>query len=484
MHNHDTQTLRREGRALAAPFQLATGSDASSPELTCRTILRHLPGKRLVCSGTWQEGTPVVAKIFLDPKWAERHCRRELRGIEALQAAGIPTPDLIFQGRLMDGQAPLLIFREMEGFDNLAERLSRAANDQERLGALEMVVPSIARLHAAGLRQQDIHPGNFLLSGDRVVIIDGDDVAAAGRIPLSPKASLANLALFLAQFPPHFDGMAPRLTKVYAASRNWPPHAAPAQSIDDQIRAWRQWRLEKFLPKTQRSCTAFIARKNWRRFMVCDREWYSPAKQPLLDDPDAFIAAGAILKAGNSAAVARIGIDDQDLVIKRYNIKTTAHALRRGLRPSRAMVSWKNAHRLRFLGIDTPRPLAAIEERWGILRRRAYFIMAHQPGQTIDAALRAGADNPRAVGHLLDQLEELIKRLAAARISHGDFKATNFLLSSGRLSLVDLDGLKAHKTVFAFNRAFRKDLSRLERNWLDLPLVSRLLAQRLPSLRP
>ena len=79
--------------------------------------------------------------------------------------------------------------------------------------------------------------------------------------------------------------------------------------------------------------------------MVCDRKWYSPAKQHLLDDPDTYIKTGTILKDGNSATVAKITIDSQTLVIKRYNIKNLRHALRRCLRPSRTMVSWTNAHR-------------------------------------------------------------------------------------------------------------------------------------------
>jgi tRNA A-37 threonylcarbamoyl transferase component Bud32 len=132
------------------------------------------------------------------------------------------------------------------------------------------------------------------------------------------------------------------------------------------------------------------------------------------------------------------------------------------------------------LGIRTPRPLAVVEERWGVVRKRAYFIMAHTPGETIEEALRAVANDSAEVAHLLDQLGQLLQQLAAARISHGDFKATNFLLSSNRIYLLDLDGMRAHTTSSAFGRAFRQDLARLKRNWADLPLVERYLAERMP----
>jgi tRNA A-37 threonylcarbamoyl transferase component Bud32 len=480
MRRYDTQALRHEGRNLSVPFQLSVGTadDKIERTLTCTSILRHLPGKRLVCSGTRADGAPVVAKVFLDPSAAERHYRRELKGIEALQTAEIPTPELLFEGRLVDGQAPVLLFREMRGFLSLAELLEQS-NAENRLETLRPAVKSIARLHVAGLKQRDIHPANFLLSGNRVMIIDGDDIEKMGAAPLHKRDSLSNLSLFFAQFHPVFDAMVPPLMDVYCNCRQWAPQHTLIQEVNDAVLKWRAWRLKRFLAKTRRSCTAFIVQKQWRRFMACDREWYSPACQPLLDDLDAFIEGGTILKAGNSATVSRITIDGQAVVVKRYNIKSLSHALRRGPRPSRAMVSWENAHRLRFWGINTPQPLAVIEERWGTLRKRAYFIMAYQPGETIDEAFRRAVDDPRSVDGLLDQLGDLLKQLAVARISHGDCKATNFLLSSNGLNLVDLDGMRAHCFKTTHRRSFRRDMQRLSRNWQDLPQVQRGLATRI-----
>jgi tRNA A-37 threonylcarbamoyl transferase component Bud32 len=141
------------------------------------------------------------------------------------------------------------------------------------------------------------------------------------------------------------------------------------------------------------------------------------------------------------------------------------------------MVSWQNAHRLLFLGIRTPRPIAVIEERWGIFRRRAYFIMAYLPGETLDKIIHAKIDDAQAIENCFDHLATLIKQLAAAQISHGDFKATNFLVSSRQLHLLDLDGMTAHRITGAFKRAFRKDLVRLRQNWPDLPNLSSRIAK-------
>ena len=482
MRCYDTQTLRRKGRALPTPFQLALNTAGESRELICTAILRNLPGKRLVCCGTWNRQQPVVAKIFLDPSGAERHYQRELQGINSLKAAQIPTPALLFQGTLADGLAPLLLFQKMEGFETLSERLATMISTADRLETMRPVVTSIARLHAAGLRQRDIHPGNFLLSANDVMIIDGDDIESPLNGPLPQAESMSNLALFFAQFYPDFDKTVRPLLDDYCNCRDWSSDSVMYEAIKQEIQRWRDWRQKKYLQKIKRSSSAIIVKKDWHRFMACDRGWYSPSKQQLLNDPDTYIKTGTILKDGNSATVSKVSIDSQPLVIKRYNIKNLQHALRRCLRPSRAMVSWRNAHHLCFLGIDTPQPLAVIEERWGGLRKRAYFIMTYLPGKTIDQVLRKKVNDGKSLGGYLDQLEALLKRLAAAQISHGDFKATNFLISTGRLCLLDLDGMQAHRSSSGFKLAFRKDLLRLQQNWHDLPQVIRQLSERLQSL--
>ena len=474
---YDTETLRASDRTLPTPFQLSFDTSGEQRALTCTAILRHLPGKRLVCRGVWHQRQPVVAKIFLVASGAERHYQRELQGIEALRSANIPTPAILFKGTLADGKAPLLLFQDMQGYQNLAERLATANTVDDRLAVMQPVVQLIARLHAAGLGQRDIHPGNFLLSGNEVMVIDGDDIENNGRQPLSQQKSFSNIALFFAQFYPQFDAIVPPLIDVYGNGRNWPIHPGIYTDIQKKIRRWRDWRQKKYLQKTKRACTAFVAQKAWHRFMACDRTWYSPSMQHLLRDPDTYIKNGTILKDGNTATVAKVTIASQTLVVKRYNIKNRWHALRRCLQPSRAMVSWQNAHRLLFLGIRTPRPIAVIEERWGIFRRRAYFIMAYLPGETIDKIVHAKIDDSQAIESCFDHLATLIKQLAAAQISHGDFKATNFLVSSSQLHLLDLDGMTAHRINGAFKRAFRKDLVRLRQNWPDRPTISSRIAE-------
>jgi tRNA A-37 threonylcarbamoyl transferase component Bud32 len=188
---------------------------------------------------------------------------------------------------------------------------------------------------------------------------------------------------------------------------------------------------------------------------------------------------GTILKAGNSATVVKIKVADRILVIKRYNLKSRFHAFSRALRPTRAIISWRNANRLKLMGIPTPQPLAFIEERRGPIRRRAYFIMAYVSGEPIAEVIQKNMDNVEVLGACADHLQQLMGQLHRIRLSHGDLKAGNLLLKDAGLHILDLDGMRKHRSKGKFERAFRKDVRRLLSNWHDNAFFSELLVSGL-----
>jgi tRNA A-37 threonylcarbamoyl transferase component Bud32 len=144
----------------------------------------------------------------------------------------------------------------------------------------------------------------------------------------------------------------------------------------------------------------------------------------------AAISAGVVLKDGGTCTVAKAVIGGRVLLIKRYNLKSLSHALGRAWRPSRAWHSWREAHRLQFLGISTPAPLALIEERLGPMRRRAWLVSEFCPGTNLLGHLSADREPSEEVGRAILNLFESMHR---ARISHGDMKATNLLWHSGQV---------------------------------------------------
>lgn len=463
---YDRTTLQGAGRNLIPPFRLALAAKENCRELICTDIIRNLPGKRLTLFGMWENKTPVVGKVYLDPRRGRRHFKREVRGLACLEKARIPTVPVLFAGMLADGQTPIFLTQRVGDALNLGECIASeepAGDDALRL--LKRVVTTIAQMHGAGISQRDIHPGNFLLRNDDVMVIDGADIQKHLKTPLPERPSIANLALFLAQFYPGREAILTELITHYGHCREWPMTPERQKRVQDAIRQWSDWREKKFLRKTLRSCTAFIAEKTWYRRKICDRTWQAHNLWPFLPDIDAAITNGSVLKAGNTATVVRITSGNQPLVVKRYNIKNPWHALRRAMRPTRAMISWRNSNRLRFMGVPTPEPLAVVENRWGPLRGRAYFITAYLAGEPIDSVVDKNKTEPDNLAFCADLILQLLIRLHRLRLSHSDLKASNLLLCEGQLYVLDLDGMQKHYSYRRFQRAFQRDVKRLLQNW-------------------
>jgi tRNA A-37 threonylcarbamoyl transferase component Bud32 len=414
--------------------------------LTIRHWQRILPGKRLTGSGEWQ-GRQVLAKLFIASRGSERHWQRECRGAATLARHGLPTPASLASGLLPDG-----------GHYVLYEYLGGVRSpDGASLDELHRVFALVGRMHARGLVQEDAHLGNFLLKNGWLYVIDGDAV----RESASPADYTANLALLFAQLQPQAEAdMRAALLQAYCSSN-------PGVAIDEaQLTAAsaraREVRLADYLDKSLRDCSLFKSANRVDRFFSIVRS-ETALLAPLIHDPDAWLEKGVSLKRGRTATLARVDVAGRQLVIKRYNIKGTVHALSRSWRPSRAWHSWLEGHRLNFLGIATPRPLALVEQRAGPLRGKAWLISEYCEGKSL--AERYPDPDTVPPEAELDAIGALLHQLVAARISHGDLKATNLLWCDGKPHLIDLDAMRQHAGEAAFRRAWQKDSDRFLRNW-------------------
>ena len=431
--------LRDAGRAVAAPFSIAL-ADASS--LHIEHVLRLLPGKRLSGLARWQ-GRQVFAKIFVAAA-AVRHGERERDGCRALAAAGLATPGLLAAEALPAGGYVVIS-------DYLADAEPMSVDaDADQLAAAFAL---LGRLHQAGLVHGDVHPGNFLQAGGRLHLIDGDAVTRGD--------ALANLALFFAQFP------VARLLDIDACLAAY-GRPVDRSALAQALAAARESRVQRYLEKIFRDCSEFAVTHSFSRFCAVRRD-KAALLAPVLADPDSALAGGICLKDGGTCTVGRADGPAGAVVIKRYNLKHWRHALSRAWRPSRAWHSWREAHRLLALGVATPLPLALIEDRRGPLRGRAFYLAEHVAAanllEVLDPARLPSPEQQAA-------LRELFVVLCDQRITHGDLKATNLLWQDGRVVLIDLDAMCRHRSMPAFQRAWRRDRARLLRNWpADSPLV-------------
>lgn len=469
----DAATLAAAGRAPPVPFRIASADG----ELTMRHLLRVLPGKRVVGEALLN-GRSVLAKLFVGRN-AERHWRREHEGIAALLARGIPTPALRASAALPAG-GYLLLTDFVPDASTLADdwrALPRAApGEATALAVLRPAYALLGRMHAQGLVQEDLHLGNFLRAGETVQVIDGDSVRALpAAMPLPAKDAQRNLAILLAQLPAAWDASLDALLAPYRAE--YPQASSDRSGLLREVARIRDWRLQDYLAKTVRDCSLFAVERRFGCFTAVVRdeaEWLGD----LLSRPDHFLASGQLLKDGSTCTVARAGVEGRQVVIKRYNLKGVGHALSRAWRPTRAWHSWREGHRLRFLEIATPAPLALVEERVGPLRRRAWLVTEFCEGPRLWELLQPAAEPPAEIARAL---LAFVDALRCARISHGDFKAANLFWHDGEIVVIDLDAMVRHRTDEAYRKAWRRDRARLLRNWPADSVLVRWLDANLPS---
>ncbi|MEX6501448.1 lipopolysaccharide kinase InaA family protein [Pseudomonas zhanjiangensis] len=478
--------LARSGRAPELPLHIELADAAGPATLTLLRLLRVLPGQRYVGVAQWR-GRRVLAKLLVGGKSA-RHFARELSGARLLAEQGLSTPALLADG-LREGEGGWLLFEFLEEAQSLGDLWRRVAHQPLLSGAQQAVLGealgAIARLHAQGLWQEDLHLDNLLRCEDQLFVIDGGGVRAQrpGQA-LAREQALENLGVFFAQLPIELEPYIEELLVHYLLVNG--EHALPLEALLEQVGKVRRWRVRDYLKKVARDCSLFSARIGAFGLRVIRREAMAPL-QPWLDELDGRIEAGHLYKTGGAATVARVELDGRPLVVKRYNIKNVAHWLKRFWRPSRAWHSWVEGNRLDILGIATPRPLAVLERRWCWLRGRAYLITEYCGGQDIIARFQPylAEERPQSPPEAdLLALDRLFAALLRERISHGDFKGHNLFWDEQRQSwsLIDLDAMQQHHSMRSFARAYARDRARFLRNWPADSALYRLLDERLPQV--
>ncbi|MGH1372422.1 MAG: lipopolysaccharide kinase InaA family protein [Cellvibrionaceae bacterium] len=450
------ELLAQAGREPELPLSITLPDG----ELVIEQWLRVLPAKRYVARARMGQNTRLV-KLFVGPR-AEKKAREEAAAIERLASKGIPTPLLIGVGAT-SGKGAWLFTEYFEGCETLAVKaqlsVSAISNRQEIPKAAYDAVQTLAILHNSDLIHQDIHPGNILFYREQCWIIDAADTSAAEGAQNKGE----NLGLFLAQLHQHWwSSLVEGYNRIAASSLDYGTVCAHAQR-------WQAKRAADLSEKSVRDCSLFRVQQSMGEFCAVWREesgWLAP----ILKDLDQALASSTILKDGASATVGLIEVAGRKLVIKRYNIKSFWHGLKRFWRPTRAWISWQAGIRLRVLGIHTPKPLALKEERLGPFRRRGYLLVEANEGlDLLDLIQSDDGNNSEQGGQSLlprvtQDIEQLLTIMSQHQISHGDFKATN-LLWDEQLCVIDLDSICWHKKQSSWQKAFAKDKARLLRNW-------------------
>lgn len=458
---------------------------SNAGEFVCEEVVRILPGRRLVCRGNWN-GQAVFAKLFFG-KSAEAYAHRDKAGSECLRAAHILTPHLL-HNTIIGHDVSLLIYTAVMPAEN-AEDCWRQQPQLHHMLA-KSLVDTLAQHHLAGLRQTDLHLKNFLVQAQNanvlnIYTLDGDGIRKLGRW-CAKSRRLSNLATLFSKFDVLDGGLIPALYRQYCIAMG------ESYSLSDERHVIKLvWRIRQRVSriyadkKVFRTCTDVTVDKSFKHFHALAAEVLI---NPQTASLDTYLAdAKANLKNGNTCTVGLGELGSQRVVIKRYNIKNGWHGLNRALRPSRAAESWANAHRLIISNIATPKPLALLEERWGCLHGRAYFLSAYV--DALDAAQFFAQEVDIEVKKTAtQQLVNLFLKLYLLKFAHGDCKASNIKMVNGQPVLIDLDSMRSYGACWLSNWLFErkhvKDLKRFMKNWRHDATVTGLFQQAFQSAYP
>lgn len=227
-----------------------------------------------------------------------------------------------------------------------------------------------------------------------------------------------------------------------------------------------------------------IVKKNWFRHLIYHRqpvqEDLSDELDQLFSDPDAAIQSGELIKAGDKTTLAKVTINNTELVIKRYNIINHWHGILTAIKVSRAHRCWVYAHVLKDLGLDTAEPVAMLENRFGPFKKTSYFVMRYCQGNPGRNELAQAT--PEQLDRYMKTLSDDLHVLHQNKITHGDLKATNYLWHDDHWVWLDLDATRQHSLLRRFTIAWYRDMHRLLRNWENLPQIKKSAFEHIPWL--
>ena len=468
-------------QSITAPCLVAFDLPLADSILNITEVIRVVPGKRLVCKAVWN-GQLVYAKLFIG-KEAKRYAHRDQQGVQLLVQANIATPDLLYAGSIEAGQ--VLLFKALVSAKNaelLYQQLiespqpSQTEKNAARLRLVLQLTQVIAQLHNSDLQQTDLHFKNFLINAGNVYTIDGDGIHSFSPF-FKKRQKYHNLATFFSKMDALDSGWIDQCYARYCELTDTKYSVLDYSDIYLLAQKLRHKAAHSYADKKVfRTCTDVKVSQYFKQYTALRMDF--AAKDISVQGLDEALSnTQNLLKSGNTCTVGKALVDNQPVVIKRYNIKNFWHGLKLGVSQSRAAKSWANAHRLIILNIATAKPLALFEVRLGWIRRRAYFLTdyIHAPDIAEFFTQINDIDTTEKVAH---ETALLFYKLSLLQISHGDCKASNIKIVDGKPVLIDLDSMQAHATGWFGNWWFEKrhikDLKRFMQNWENNPQTSQL----------
>ena len=168
-------------------------------------------------------------------------------------------------------------------------------------------------------------------------------------------------------------------------------------------------------------------------------------------------------KHDRTTTVAQVSLAGESMVLKRYNPRNQWHKIKRALRRSRARRCWQMSYAFSEAGLNVAQPILMVEDRFGPLRLNAYFVNEFLQGQELLTLLPTMVSEQRQ--RVSMAIEDAFEKMKAARLTHGDLKASNLMWCGDKLYFIDLDAAQLHNNSVTWQKGHNKDRKRFLKNW-------------------
>jgi len=427
------------------PFQLLIKNSSlnnKEESLTCLALLRIVPGKRQVYDALWND-QEVIVKVFSHKISANRHLKRQWRGLSLLQKRGLSAPVPLFFGRTGNGSLAMVVEKIVDS-STVLDVFNETTTPAAKLNLLRLVCKELAKQHSKGVLQKDLHLDNFLLQKGNLFVLDSAQMCFLSR-EVSKRQAISQLALLASILSEENAKGITNLCEQYAAARSWKFTPADIAVFWKKLAASRKRGIKKALEKCLRTNKRHVKVVKYGCRAVTRRDFFEKVDfSKFLKNIDELMQDGQILKDGNTCFVSRANLAGEEIVVKRYNYKGVIHSIRHTLKKSRARRNWLHAHRLGMLNIPTAEPLAFIEKRRLLIVYKSYFVTEHVDGQKLCDFLQDKSVSKERHLDMVNKVTELLNELGKHYIAHGDLKHSNILVADNKPIIIDLDSMTAY----------------------------------------
>lgn len=172
-----------------------------------------------------------------------------------------------------------------------------------------------------------------------------------------------------------------------------------------------------------------------------------------------------VLNIHDASLVVKIDSDLGYLAGKFHSNETLKEMLFNTYNQKSAKRNWQYAHFLLNHQIITPEPLAFLQWKKFSLNYQSWYICRFEEGLTCEEYFLNATSFTPSMKNTISSIVELFIAMGECQVSHGNFKASNLIISQDGPCLIDLDTMSYCSNKKKAEQKWREDLVNFMHNW-------------------